>query len=39
MLIPDTKVVDKGFLKLVTLKATSVPPAMLVPTPPVTLST
>jgi hypothetical protein len=37
--IPETKVVDRGFLKLVTLNATSVFPAILVPTPPVTVST
>jgi hypothetical protein len=33
ILIPETNVVESGFLKFVTLNATSVPPAILVPTP------
>jgi len=37
ILMPETNVVESGFLKLVTLNATSVPPAILVPTPPVTV--
>lgn len=36
---PVTKEVEIGFLKFVTLKATSIPPSMLLETAPVTIRT